>query len=47
MKGMNTKLRPLDKTIAIPVETPFITDLRLALFVFLLIFGLIVERVRT
>ena len=41
------KIESLDKTIAIPVETPFITDLRLALFVFLLIFGLIVERVRT
>ena len=41
------KIESLDKTIAIPVETPFITDLRLALFIFLLIFGLIVERVRT
>ena len=41
------KIESLDKTIAIPVETPFITDLRLALFVFLLIFGLIVERART
>ena len=41
------KIESLDKTIAIPVETPFITDLRLALFIFLLIFGLFVERVRT
>ena len=41
------KIESLDKTIAIPAETPFITDLRLALFIFLLIFGLIVERVRT
>ena len=41
------KIESLDKTIAIPVETPFITDLRLALFIFLLLFGLIVERVRT
>lgn len=41
------KIESLDKTIAIPVETPFITDLRLALFIFLLIFGLIVERART
>ena len=41
------KIESLDKTIAIPVETPFITDLRLALFIFLLILGLIVERVRT
>jgi hypothetical protein len=28
------------------VETPFITDLRFALFIFLLLIGLIVERVR-
>ena len=41
------KVEALDKTIAIPVETPFITDLRLALFVFLLLFGLIVERIRS
>ena len=40
------KVEALDKTIAIPVETPFITDLRLALFVFLLLFGLIIERNR-
>ena len=40
------KVEALDKTIAIPVETPFITDLRLALFVFLLLFGLIIERIR-
>ena len=40
------KVEALDKTIAIPVETPFITDLRLALFVFLLLFGFIVERIR-
>ena len=41
------KVEALDKTIAIPVETPFITDLRLTLFVFLLLFGLIVERIKT
>ena len=40
------KVEALDKTIAIPVETPFITDLRLALFIFLLLFGLIIERIR-
>ena len=40
------KVEALDKTIAIPVETPFITDLRFALFVFLLLFGLIIERNR-
>jgi|TARA_B100000003_G_scaffold196372_1_gene199323 hypothetical protein len=40
------KVEALDKTIAIPVETPFITDLRFALFVFLLLFGLIIERIR-
>ena len=40
------KVEALDKTIAIPVETPFITDLRLALFIFLLLFGLIIERIK-
>ena len=40
------KVEALDKTIAIPVETPSLTDLRLAFFVFLLILGLIVERIR-
>ena len=40
------KVEALDKTIAIPVETPFITDLRFALFVFLLLIGLIIERSR-
>ena len=40
------KVEALDKTIAIPVETPFITDLRFALFIFLLLIGLIVERIR-
>ena len=40
------KVEALDKTIAIPVETPFITDLRFALFVFLLLIGLIIERIR-
>jgi hypothetical protein len=40
------KVEALDKTIAIPVETPFITDLRFALFIFLLLIGLIIERIR-
>tara|TARA_B100000945_G_C20265238_1_gene541266 strand:- start:206 stop:829 length:624 start_codon:yes stop_codon:yes gene_type:complete len=40
------KVEALDKTIAIPVETPFLTDLRLILFVFLLLLGLIIERLR-
>ena len=40
------KVEALDKTIAIPVETPFITDLRFALFILLLLIGLIVERLR-
>ena len=38
------KVEALDKTIAIPVETPFITDLRFALFIFLLLIGLVIER---
>tara|TARA_Y100000813_G_C24073183_1_gene309746 strand:- start:98 stop:709 length:612 start_codon:yes stop_codon:yes gene_type:complete len=40
------KVEALDKTIAIPVETPFLMDLRLILFVFLLLLGLIIERLR-
>lgn len=41
------KVEALDKTIAIPVETPFITDLRFVLFVFLLFVGFLIERIRS
>ena len=41
------KVEALDKTIAIPVETPFITDLRFVLFVFLLFVGFLIERIKS
>jgi len=41
------KVEALDKTIAIPVETPFATDLRFILFVFLLLIGLLIDRIRS
>jgi hypothetical protein len=41
------KVEALDKTIAIPVETPFITDLRFILFVFLLFVGFLIERIKS
>ena len=40
------KIEGLDKTIAIPVETPFIFDVRTQLFIILLAIGLIIDRIR-
>ncbi len=40
------KIEGLDKTIAIPVETPLIFDVRTQLFIILLAIGLIIDRVR-
>ena len=41
------KIEALDKTIAIPVETPFLNDLRFILFFLLLTLGLVIDRTRT
>ena len=40
------KIEALDKTIAIPVETPFLNDLRLILFILFLTLGLFIDRFR-
>ena len=40
------KIEGLDKTIAIPVETPLIFDVRTQLFIILLAIGLIIDRIR-
>ena len=40
------KIEGLDKTIAIPVETPLIFDVRTQLFIILLAIGLIIDRMR-
>ena len=40
------KIEGLDKTIAIPVETPLIFDVRKQLFIILLAIGLIIDRIR-
>ncbi len=40
------KIEALEKTIAIPVETPLLNDLRLILFFLLLTLGLIIDRIR-
>lgn len=40
------KIEGLDKTIAIPVETPLIFDVRTQLFIILLVIGLIIDRIR-
>ena len=40
------KIEGLDKTIAIPVETPLIFDVRTQLFILLLAIGLIIDRIR-
>tara|TARA_Y100001949_G_C15989382_1_gene332096 strand:+ start:366 stop:977 length:612 start_codon:yes stop_codon:yes gene_type:complete len=40
------KTEALDKTIAIPVETPFLNDLRLILFILFLTLGLFIDRFR-
>ncbi len=40
------KIEGLDKTIAIPVETPLIFDVRTQLFIILLAIGLIIDRLR-
>ena len=40
------KIEALDKTIAIPVETPFFNDLRLILFILFLTLGLFIDRFR-
>lgn len=40
------KIEGLDKTIAIPVETPLIFDVRTQLFILLLVIGLIIDRIR-
>ena len=41
------KIEALEKTIAIPVETPLLNDLRLILFFLLLTLGLVIDRIRT
>ena len=40
------KIEALEKTIAIPVETPLLNDLRLILFFLLLTLGLVIDRIR-
>jgi len=40
------KIEALDKTIAIPVETPILNDLRLILFILFLTLGLFIDRFR-
>tara|TARA_B100001113_G_scaffold352990_1_gene355926 strand:+ start:721 stop:1332 length:612 start_codon:yes stop_codon:yes gene_type:complete len=40
------KIEALDKTIAIPVETPFLNDLRLILLILFLTLGLFIDRFR-
>ena len=41
------KIEALDKTIAIPVETPLLNDLRMILFFLFLTLGLLINRIRT
>ena len=40
------KIEALEKTIAIPVETTLLNDLRLILFFLLLTLGLVIDRIR-
>ena len=40
------KIEALEKTIAIPAETPILNDLRLILFFLLLTLGLVIDRIR-